>query len=54
MLGSWKMEPVSYAAVRDLAAALDVSETLATVLVRRGFTDHEAARAFLAQLRLRA
>src|SRR5690349_25123248 len=47
MVGSWKVEPVSYAAVRDLAAALDVSETLATVLVRRGLTDHGAARAFL-------
>ena len=32
MVGSWKLEPVSFAEVAALRAALDVSETVATVL----------------------
>ena len=47
MAGSWKVEPVAFPDVRELMAALDVSETLATVLVRRGLGDPTAARAFL-------
>ena len=47
MVGSWKVEPVAFPEVRELMAALDVSETLATVLVRRGLGDPVAARAFL-------
>ena len=47
MVGSWKVEPVAFPEVRELMAELDVSETLATVLVRRGLGDPEAARAFL-------
>jgi single-stranded-DNA-specific exonuclease len=47
MVGSWKVEPVSFPEVRKLMAELDVSETVASVLVRRGLGDPEAARAFL-------
>ena len=39
MVASWKVEPVSFADVRALGAALGVSETVATVLVRRGLGD---------------
>ena len=45
--GTWTIEPVAVCAVRDLAAALGLSETTASVLARRGYTDPEAARAFL-------
>jgi len=45
--GSWSIAPVSYADVRRLAAELDVSEVMAQVLVRRGFSDVSAAHAFL-------
>jgi len=45
--GSWTIEPGSYAEVKRLAEALDVSETLASILVRRGFAEVEAARMFL-------
>ena len=45
--GSWSIAPVSYADVRRLAAELDVSEVMAQVLVRRGFSDASAAHAFL-------
>jgi len=45
--GSWSIAPVSYADVRRLAAELDVSEVMAQVLVRRGFSDPSAAHAFL-------
>ena len=38
---------MSYGAVRQLAAELDVSEVMAQVLVRRGFSDPSAAQAFL-------
>ncbi len=47
MVESWNLEPVSFAHVRALVDALGVSETVATVLVRRGLGDPEAARAFL-------
>jgi single-stranded-DNA-specific exonuclease len=45
--GSWSIEPVPYADVRRLAEELDVSEVMAQVLVRRGFSDAAAAQAFL-------
>jgi len=45
--GSWKLEPVSFTDVRGLTAALGVSETVATVLARRGLRDAVSARAFL-------
>lgn len=44
---AWRIAPVSYAAARALSAELGVSETLGQILVRRGFTDPAAARAFL-------
>ena len=44
----WQLEPCSYADVRTLAAALGVSETTASVLVRRGYGDPDEARRFLA------
>ncbi len=47
MVASWKIEPVSFADVRALSAELGVSETVATVLIRRGLGDRDAARAFL-------
>ena len=46
--GSWTIEPCTYAEAKALAEALDVSETVASILVRRGFRDVEAARAFVA------
>jgi single-stranded-DNA-specific exonuclease len=45
--GRWKIEPVSFSRVAELTSALGVSETVATVLVRRGFDGVGAARAFL-------
>src|SRR5215510_7425904 len=47
MVPSWKLEPVSFRDVRRLGAELGVSETVATVLVRRGLGDPDDARAFL-------
>jgi single-stranded-DNA-specific exonuclease len=47
MVGSWKVEPVSFPEVAELVAELGVSETVATVLARRGLGDPNAARAFL-------
>ena len=47
MVGSWKVEPVSFSVVAELMAELGLSETVASVLVRRGLGDPEAARAFL-------
>ena len=41
------MRPYSYADALVLARELGLSETLATVLVRRGLADPAAARAFL-------
>ena len=46
--GSWTIEACSYAEVKSLAEALEVSETLASILVRRGLRDAEEARTFLA------
>jgi single-stranded-DNA-specific exonuclease len=45
--GRWHAAPYSYADALELARELGLSETLATVLVRRGFSDPAAARAFL-------
>ena len=45
--GRWTTRPCDWARVEALADALDVSETTATVLVRRGLDDPAAARAFL-------
>jgi single-stranded-DNA-specific exonuclease len=45
--GSWTIEPCAFADVKRLAEALEVSETTASILVRRGFRDVEAARTFL-------
>jgi single-stranded-DNA-specific exonuclease len=47
MLASWKIESVSYPDVRALTESLGVSETVASVLVRRGLADPAAAKAFL-------
>ncbi|WP_411277125.1 single-stranded-DNA-specific exonuclease RecJ [Gaiella sp.] len=47
MMASWKLESVSYPDVRALTDALGVSETVASVLVRRGLADPVAAKAFL-------
>ena len=44
---SWKVEQVSFPDVRRLMAELGVSETVASVLVRRDLRDPDAARAFL-------
>ena len=46
--GSWTIENCDYAEVKALAEALEVSEITASVLVRRGYRDVEAARAFVA------
>jgi len=45
--GSWSIAPVAFADVHRLAAELGVSEVMAQVLVRRGFSDALAAQAFL-------
>ena len=46
---SWRLRnECDRAQVEELARTLDVSEVLASVLVRRGYTDVERARAFLA------
>jgi single-stranded-DNA-specific exonuclease len=45
--GSWQLESCAHAAVRALADALGVSETTASVLVRRGYADPAEARVFL-------
>jgi single-stranded-DNA-specific exonuclease len=46
--GRWITRPCDWSRVEKLADALGVSETTATVLVRRGLEEPEAARAFLA------
>ena len=46
--GRWEAAPCAYADVRALAAELAISEVTASVLVRRGYGDPAAARAFLA------
>jgi single-stranded-DNA-specific exonuclease len=45
--GTWTIAPCSLTAVRRLVEDLDVSETTASVLVRRGYAEPEAARTFL-------
>jgi single-stranded-DNA-specific exonuclease len=46
--GRWTTRPCDWQRVAALGDALGVSETMATVLVRRGLDDAVAARAFLA------
>ena len=46
--GRWITRPCDWGRVERLASALGVGETTATVLVRRGLDDPDAARAFLA------
>jgi single-stranded-DNA-specific exonuclease len=45
--GTWQLEPCAYADVRSLAAELHLDEVTASVLVRRGYGDPEAAHRFL-------
>src|SRR5674476_1454301 len=45
--GSWRIRTAAYPSVRALVDELGVSEVLAQVLVRRGFTEAATARAFL-------
>ena len=45
--GSWTIEGCDYAEVKALADALELGEITASILVRRGHTDVEAARAFV-------
>lgn len=51
--GSWTIRPCPRGQVRELATALGVGEATASVLVRRGYGDPEAARTFLAAERPR-
>jgi single-stranded-DNA-specific exonuclease len=46
--GRWPTRPCDWQRVAALGDVLGVSETMATVLVRRGLDDADAARAFLA------
>jgi single-stranded-DNA-specific exonuclease len=46
--GAWTIAPCPQPAVASLAAALGVSEVTASALVRRGLSEPDAARAFLA------
>jgi single-stranded-DNA-specific exonuclease len=45
--GTWRMTPCPRPEVTALASALGLSETTASVLVRRGYSDPDHARAFL-------
>jgi single-stranded-DNA-specific exonuclease len=45
--GTWQLESCAFADVRALAGELGVSETTASVLVRRGYRDAGSARSFL-------
>jgi len=45
--GSWTIEGCDYAEVKALADALEIGEVTASILVRRGYGDIEAARAFV-------
>jgi single-stranded-DNA-specific exonuclease len=45
--GTWTLSPCPHRETSDLARALGISETTASVLVRRGYGDPETARAFL-------
>jgi single-stranded-DNA-specific exonuclease len=51
--GTWTIRPCPRPEVRALAQALDLGETAASVLVRRGYGDPQAAQAFLAAERPR-
>jgi single-stranded-DNA-specific exonuclease len=51
--GTWTIRPCPRPEVRALAQALDLGETTASVLVRRGYGDPQAAQAFLAAERPR-
>jgi single-stranded-DNA-specific exonuclease len=46
--GTWRLPPCPRHEVTGLAQAIDLSETTASVLVRRGYGDSETAKAFLA------
>jgi single-stranded-DNA-specific exonuclease len=46
--GTWRLPPCPRREVAGLAQALGLSETTASVLVRRGYGDPETAKAFLA------
>jgi len=46
--GRWTTRPCDWSRVEALAEELGVSETTATVLVRRGLDEPDAARGFLA------
>ena len=45
--GSWTIDSCSFADVSALVEALELGETTASILVRRGFADVDEARAFL-------
>ncbi|MBA2461993.1 MAG: DHH family phosphoesterase, partial [Actinobacteria bacterium] len=45
--GTWTIEPCSYAEAATLARHLEISETTAAILVRRGYRGPAEARAFL-------
>jgi single-stranded-DNA-specific exonuclease len=45
--GSWRIEPCDRDAVERLSRELDLTDTTAAVLVRRGYSEARAARAFL-------
>ena len=46
--GTWTVRPCPHRRQSELAEALGISELTASVLVRRGYSDPEEARAFLA------
>jgi single-stranded-DNA-specific exonuclease len=46
--GNWELAPCSFADVKRLADALAIDEVTAAVLVRRGYTEPDAARLFIA------
>jgi single-stranded-DNA-specific exonuclease len=46
--GTWTIRPCDWGDVKRLAEALELQETTAAILVRRGYTEVEEARAFLA------
>src|SRR5438477_1294310 len=46
--GTWTIRPCPHRAQAELASSLGISELTAGVLVRRGYGDADAARAFLA------
>ena len=48
LAGNWELAPCSFTEVSELARALEIDEVTASVLVRRGYADPEAARVFLA------